>query len=396
MLLNCALSCKECTSFNDGNAKAFIDKNQTDPGVKQEIVGTIIEKKDIKSHIDMMTKYRKEFINHPDTTLEMRSLCTNQLEKCAYYATKGLCEDKIVFMMDVCPLACMMCDKKLQFDECVGMRHPDNKPLFVNDYEFEILKNDETKEKIQTIDLFFTEGKDNSDWANYNSDYLFEPTNKENAEGTWLVKFENVLSADDCNALIELGKEIGFTTSTEHKSIDSKDAKNSKKQQQHTPTRSFKTAQIVKYLDTMEEGFYINVLTEIMERIAKITRIPIDYFEPPEINLYPESNGFYSFHHDFDPHESYQMAGHKMLSFYIPLSSVEAGGYLGFPRLDWMMIPPIAGQMIVWPNVFSRDNNEVNENVGKEILPVRMGDLYVLHIYAHQHDFKTADSRGCV
>ena len=89
------------------------------------------------------------------------------------------------------------------------------------------------------------------------------------------------------------------------------------------------------------------------------------------------------------------MAGPTVMSLYIPLTSVTKGGYLGFPALDWLMVPPQAGQMIVWPNVLSKDPEMIDVSMGKEILPVQKGDLYVLHMRAHLHSVKTAVSRGC-
>merc|ERR1711971_503235 len=93
----------------------------------------------------------------------------------------------------------------------------------------------------------------------------------------------------------------------------------------------------------------IKNLRSIIDRISEITNIPVNHFEPAEVKLYSEKKGYQSFQgQQFDIHDTWKMAGQKVLSIYIPLTNEDVqGGYLGFPELDWLMIPPSPGQMIL-------------------------------------------------
>jgi hypothetical protein len=209
-------------------------------------------------------------------------------------------------------------------------------------------------------------------------------------ESAWMVSFNNFLSPTECQAVIDLGHEIGYKPSEESEESTVTNT---------TPiTRVSKNAKCSNAKDVCSNH---SILSTIMKSIAQNTKIPLDHFDYPEIEVYSEGEegfkkaGHHSFHHDSDLHESWSMAGRSVLSFYIPLLDVEKGGYLGFPALDYLMVPPRMGQMIVWPNVKSQDPEVRDDRMGKEILSVMKGNLYVLHVKAHQYSYKNAELRGC-
>ncbi len=378
MLNSCAKSCKECTSYmSDG----FTNKSDNEKdsnlksGIDQKMFGTKSEMERINLHIQAMNDYSNQFVRHSSTTRKMRELCTNQLDSCAYYATKGLCESKNIFMMENCPLACMMCDKKQQFDECVGMRHPFSTPVFVTEQLYHIMMNDLDNEMeedtIKTIDSFFDSFKEDTQTAGAGVETLDEK----------ILRFDNFLSDGECNALIDLGKKIGWTNST--LSIENNKG---------SPSQSSMVAECSNSIDMCNDD---NVLSVILKNIAEVTNIPLQHFEPAKILHYPELIGFHSFHQENDAHDSWKMAGPRVLTIHIPLSNAKKGGYLGFPGLDWLMIPSSQGQMILWSNVLHNDPGMFDAKMGNEILPVQEGDLYVLQIHVRQYNFETAHAQGC-
>lgn len=334
-------------------------------GIDQKMFGTKSEIERINSHIQTMNDYANQFVKHSSTTRKMRELCTNQLDSCAYYATKGLCESKNIFMMENCPLACMMCDKKQQFDECVGMRHPLSTPVFVTEQLYDIMMNDNMK----TIDSFFDSFKEGT-----------KATGVETLDEK-ILRFVKFLSDGECNALVDLGNKIGWTNST----LSTETIGGS-------PSQSSMVSECSNSIDMCKDD---NVLSMILKKIAEVTNIPLQHFEPAKILHYPESIGFHSFHQANDAHDSWKMAGPRVLTIYIPLSNAKKGGYLGFPGLDWLMIPSSQGQMILWSNVLHNDPELFDEKMGNEILPVQEGDLYVLQIHVRQYDFETARAQGC-
>ena len=380
MLSSCAKSCKQCPSYVNGLCE--YDDMSIDYGMTQIQFGTKTERRKIGSKIKELKQYADKFSKQSDTTVEMRESCRNELSKCTFYATNGLCESRVVFMMNNCVLACMMCDRKQQFDECVGVRHPHSIPFFISHDEFEAMtaSGNEEERVDHTVDSYFKSLRRsmNPNDGQTGFDYIIQAESDEEDGEDWIVKFDNFLSTEESNDLIKLGNDIGFEL---------------KKDGSKTKYNSFKVASCS---NSMHHCDAHDTLTKVMERVSQVASIPLDNFEPVEVTHYPESNGYKSLHQNGDIHDDWKMAGHRVISFYIPLSTVEDGGYLGFPSFEWLMIPPVGGQMIAWPNVLNTNPTLLNDRMSKEVLPVRKGDLYILELHAHQYDFKVAQERGCV
>ena len=396
MLTHCAVSCKECPDYLNGGRS---EKDDTiDYGVSQRSYGdTSAEKQTMQEHKKTMEEYGLKYVTNPDTSKKAKTLCRNELDTCSYYATKGLCESKIIFMMENCPLACRMCDRKEKFDECVGMRDPQSWPVFVSHDEYQLFLEHDSEEGdnedaeegkepkgdfLQTVDSFFhsfTKEEAKRELVNkYDFEYLVKDSK------SWVAKFDSFLSIEESNAIIDLGKKIGW-----------KDVSDSTTSSKQKSTKSFQSA---KCSNSKKGKCAKNKnLRSIIERISEITNIPMNHFEPAEVKLYSEKKGYQSFQaQQFDIHDTWKMAGQKVLSIYIPLTNEDVqGGYLGFPELDWLMIPPSPGQMILMSNVMSKDPELMNPKMHHEILPVQKGDLYVLQIHVRNYDYKMALSRKC-
>mmetsp|Transcript_10722 Transcript_10722/g.16178 ORF Transcript_10722/g.16178 Transcript_10722/m.16178 type:complete len:514 (-) Transcript_10722:657-2198(-) len=399
MTSNCAKSCNKCPAPSNQKIKER-DNDLDIPQIETFDGMSGAEEKATKAQIKAMKKYASLYLNRPSTTSTTVRLCKNQLDKCAYYASKGLCEDKVVFMMDNCPLACMMCDKAQQFAECVGMRELQSLPVFISDDEFDFMKKNPSNynfivDEVQTIDSFFRSKKENGAWVESGVEYILESSSKSNNDGTkydgeggsWMVRFGNFLTSEECKAIANLGHTMGLEEKSNNTPLG-------EKRKEREATYSFKQAKCSQSIELCNDH---KTLSSVQERISNLMSISQDYFEPAEIVLYPGgSNGFHTVHHDYDFHDSWKSAGPRVLSLYIPLSDVEAGGYLGFPILDWLMIPPQAGQLILWPNVLSENLMEVDERMAKEVLPPRQGDLYVLHVRIHLYNYTSASMEGCV
>ena len=383
MLDKCAKSCKECTVSSSERDKK-VEKNYF--GIDQELFGENIDKDETRARIETMKDYGKWLMKQESTTKTMRKLCTNELNNCAYYATKGLCETKVIFMMENCPLACMMCDKKEQFDACVGMRHPFSEPIFVTDEKKENMLNEDEETKVtHSIHSFFETIKKNDHSSPFEFEFLVEPNSNQDP---WILRLGNFLSNEECNSIIDLGHTLGWTNSTSN--VSNEAPKKLKKQKE-----LLESSNTAKCSDFMNACNSHSVLSSVIKKLSLLTQIPLKYFEPAELKLYPESNGYHTFHHANNVHDNWLMAGPRVLSINIPLSNVGKGGYLGFPALDWLMVPPSAGQLVLWPNVLSKDTEIFDERMGREVLPVQGGDLYVLQLHVRLFDYEVATSRGC-
>lgn len=410
MLDNCPKSCEECEAFLDSaddNVDTRNDHGSTHDIAMLNKLGDLnviqeksfgenkIEKKNTFDHSQRMDEYKKALFQHPSTTSKTRKLCINELAKCAYYASLGLCEQRVIFMLETCPLACMMCDKKEQFDKCVGMRHPFDLPLFISDKEYEIFNQEsesDDEEGVKTVDSFFQAKRDDSRWVvDHSAEYVNDPIRYKNGDSSWIVKLDNVVSAEECQSTIDIGNEVGWTDFSSEITDESHFVPGN--DDNDKPKYSFKSAKCGGTNADMKCDDY-STISNIQKRISDLTQIPLAYFEPSEIIQFPESNGYQSLQHNYDLHDIWKIVGPRVLSFYIPLTSVEKGGYMGFPSLDWLMIHPKAGQMILWSNVMSNDPTVMNEKMANEVLPVQKGNLYLLRIHVRQYDYNSAKSRG--
>ena len=399
MLVNCAKSCKECQAFleepEENDVEDMLNK-RSDLNVEQErsYGRNKIEMKKTYDYSSRIDEYRKALFQHPSTTSKTRKLCINELSKCTYYASMGLCEQRVIFMLETCPLACMMCEEKEQFDQCVGMRHPFDVPIFVSQKEYDII-NDESsstnhediKQQVNTVHSFFQSKKADSKWVeDHSAEFVNDPVKHKNGD-SWIVQLDNVISSVECQSIIDLGNKVGWEDSATIFDASFSMAKAEDEKQKI----SFKRAKC--YNADIQCDDYASI-SNVKKRLSDLTGLGLWYFEASELIHFPEAKGYQSFQHNYELHDVWKIVGPRVLSFYIPLSTTEAGGYMGFPLLDWLMIQPKEGQVTVLSNVLNSDPNVMNEKMAHEVLPVQKGELYALRIHVRQFDYESAKSRG--
>ena len=313
-----------------------------------------VERKDTLHEILAMELYAKnEMITSTNSMSSPRTqeLCKNKIEKCAYYASKGMCMDlsRLNFMMSNCPLACQMCDVVEDFERCVGIRSTKVEPLF--------LKFDEQKEKSMTIDAFFKAGRDEGTWfvqkteLEMDLDFIVQPMESNNFEDPWIVKIENFMSDKECKDFMQ------------------------------------------------SNGSNETVLeTLILGRISSLFHLPTTHFSPFQVNRLNANRAHDNsrINHDYNIHDAWKPAGPKVLSFYLTLSSAEEGGELGFPALDWLMIQPNIGQLVMWTSVVSINPEKDDKRMFYEELPVIKGEKHSAHVWVHLYDWQDAEDKQCL
>ena len=312
-----------------------------------------IERKDTLHTILAMDRYSKnELITEPMSP-RTQELCKNKFEKCAYYASKDMCRDlsRMNFMMSNCPLACQMCDVVEDFERCVGRRSTEVAPLFIG-------SNDESSndgQRKMTIDEFFKAGRDEVKWygqgmANeMDLAFIVQPLESNNFDDPWVVKVESFLNEKECKDLI--GSEESDAV----------------------------------------------IIQTILERISSTFQLPRTHFSPFQINRLDASTVQITggMQHDYSIHDVWKPAGPRVLSFYLSLSNVEEGGQLGFPELDWLLIEPKLGQLLMWSNVVSTNPEKDDKRMIREELPVTKGEKYSAHVSVHLFDWEDANERKC-
>mmetsp|Transcript_39595 Transcript_39595/g.58796 ORF Transcript_39595/g.58796 Transcript_39595/m.58796 type:complete len:100 (-) Transcript_39595:1017-1316(-) len=96
------------------------------------------------------------------------------------------------------------------------------------------------------------------------------------------------------------------------------------------------------------------------------------------------------------PHTiNYLLPGARILTVFLYLNDVEAGGGTEFPYLHKLTVMPKKGKALIWPSVLNEDPNKKDGRTMHQALRVEAGIKYGANAWLHQGDFKDAFARGC-
>lgn len=318
-----------------------------------------------------------------------KSSCKDTLDECPFYVSKGMCtlRSSHIFMLNNCPLACEMCDALDGFDKCVGKRDPLSKSCL---------------EKTQDIDIDIDVGADNElkskSLANLfeglaldeGSVMITQPSKDDTNNDPYILQMNHVFSREDCDKIIETANNIGWKDSIVNRidHFDNNDDDKNRKQPLQLPVRSSKSVICdVSHKECKE--LMSGIISVLSEKIG----VSIPFFEVGEIIHYSEGD-YYSAHHNHKLSDEYKPAGPRILTMYMTLSEAKSGGYVGFPALDWLLVDPNKqGSLLLWPN--ADDDLNIDARMKNEVMPVREGDLYLLEIHVHLHDYLESSKMGC-
>lgn len=179
-------------------------------------------------------------------------------------------------------------------------------------------------------------------------------------------EFQNILSIDECNELIEISKNKLFSATTLGiKIIDYRTAENT-------------------WL------FEKNNLTDKLKNIVSDkTNLPIENQEQIHIVKY-NFGGEYKQHHDFfHPNTDYfesqtQKGGQRIYSCLFYLNDDFKGGETYFPKIDYKVNPEL-GKLIVWKNL--NDDLSLNYNSLHSGLPIISGEKWICIVWVRENKF---------
>lgn len=199
----------------------------------------------------------------------------------------------------------------------------------------------------------------------------------------WMIQFDNAMSSEEADRLIELGGARGYERSADvgnEKSDGTFD----------TLVSSGRTSENAWCTD---DCYTDPIAQRVMQRIENITGVPGPNSENLQLLRY-EKEQYYQTHNDYIPYQADRPCGARILTFYFYLNDVEQGGGTNFPRLG-MTVTPKKGRAVLWPSVFDSSPNEKDPRSDHQALPVIEGVKYGANAWIHQRDFKTANAIGC-
>jgi len=92
--------------------------------------------------------------------------------------------------------------------------------------------------------------------------------------------------------------------------------------------------------------------------------------------------------------------GPRILTAYLYLNDVEAGGGTRFPKLKTvdgkgLTVMPKKGRLLLWPSVRNDKPSEKDRRTDHEALTVEKGEKYGANGWIHLRDFKSPHEKGC-
>jgi prolyl 4-hydroxylase len=327
--------------------------------------------------LDRIAKARvyMEMVALDDKYEKVKGICKNSHTSCAFWAVLGECKDNAGYMTVNCAPVCESCEQ-LHVETRCPMDPDAIDALYPGD-----------------LDTMFQEIITNPDFQQYEPKVLSRPdyTPGDTAEtadyqlGPWLVVFDNAMSGEEADRLVELGGITGYELSA--------DVGDKKEDGTYTAqTNSGRTSTNAWCIDDCYADPTARV---VMDRIANITYTPEMNSEYLQLLRYEEGQ-FYQIHNDYIPYQRQRPQGVRILTFYFYLNDLEEkdGGGTHFPKLN-LTVTPRKGRAVLWPSILSKSPNRKDTRTDHQAMPVLSGVKYGANAWIHQRDYKTPNRKGC-
>jgi len=444
MLQNCQKSCNSCqhaqhassssSSFSSSSKK----KKSSITTIKDMIQAKEQESDDILSQISnygvaqtaqgqdeektlfiirKSLNYMKNYVHAPTPTHRMPQYvldtCTNNEKLCSYWAALGECEANPSFMVTKCAPACLSCHK-IDFDTRCPSRDSNAIPgLYPGSLNamFERIVKEAPGNQTEQSQIDAAEGKIGPDGITpiYTVQVHRRPTHDSpppNDDGTiptnaqqdkegepWVITFDNFLSDEECDHLIQLGYKNKYERS---KDVGSKTADGS-----FTAIESQGRTSANAWCDSKSGCREEPIAKRVMDRLSTTLNIPTGNMEDFQMLKY-QVGEFYRTHHDYIGHQKDRKCGPRILTFFLYLSDVDEAGGTSFPQLggegdgkDGLVVTPKKGRALLWPSVMNYDPLVKDGRTTHQALPVEKGTKFAANAWIHLYEYVQTHKEGC-
>jgi prolyl 4-hydroxylase len=358
LLLSLAFADDE-TRAADGTCPSGVEYVPVSWGQTQQVTGA--KAQETLQVIERTRKYMTEQVFVDDRLALVRNDCKLKFELCSFWAAigkckeiqllasyyvilssnipltllilqimKGECDNNPKFMMEDCAPACQSCDQLHYQTRCT---YDDKLGVWKEEGDLTTM--------FQTI---FDE---------------YQPTIL--SQDPWVLLLDDFLTADECQSLRVWGTKIGYVRSGESNHNGTSTGIHS---DQRTSTNTWCLKDC--YQDPKIQG--------ISAKIEQLTGIPESHCEYLQLLQY-ENGQYYKRHHDLGAPELNRPQGVRILTVFLYLNDVEAGGGTHFPQLG-ITVEAKRGRAVIWPNVLDDRSNSVDIRTEHEALPVEKGIKY--------------------
>jgi prolyl 4-hydroxylase len=202
-------------------------------------------------------------------------------------------------------------------------------------------------------------------------------------DGPWIVTLDDIFSEVECDRLIELGALRGYSRSTDVGELKPDGTIGEYLNPRRTSTNAW-----------CVDDCYDDEQVQVMHaRIEELTGIPNNHSEYWQLLKY-EKTQEYMQHHDYIEEPFERAPGVRILTIFLYLNNVEAGGGTHFNILN-ITVTPKRGQVVIWPSVLDESPDEKDSRTDHQALPIEEGIKYGANAWVHQRDFKTPMIFNC-
>lgn len=330
-----------------------------------------------KERIQQSTKFMQKVWTEEKYD-DVRHKCKNQHQDCTWWAAMGECDANPKYMQTNCAPACETCD-------LLDIRHrcpiePGNESIW---------KPGDLNSLMENI---VDDADGTGEWKKYNPTAFSRPKLKRDGtpapgvekDGPWVVLLENFIQDEESDRLVDIGKKQGYERSADvgkEKPDGSHDSLVSESRTSHNSWCQEPSC------------FEDPLVSPVVERIANVTKTEVKNSEYLQMLQY-EPGQYYKQHHDFIPHHKNMPCGVRILTLFIYLNDVEAGGGTDFPLLD-LTVMPKKGNALLWPSVLDQAPESKDGRTDHQALPVEKGIKYGANAWIHSRDFKKAFGMNC-
>jgi len=348
-------------------------------GVAQDISGETSS--EVAALLAQSKVYMSKVVNVDPQYSAVRADCRNHEALCTFWATIGECDGNPAYMKLHCAPACQSCE---QLDINVRCPLDPNVEDWLGpgdlDALFERMVADPYYNRQYQLTVISrpSHPPDSTEAERMDANYTIGP---------WMVTFDNFLSPEEADTIIELGAQEGYVRSTDVGKRNFDGTYGDHRSSQRTSENSW-----------CQNECYDNPITQtVLSRIENLTGIPDENSEYLQLLKYEEGQ-FYGVHNDFIEYQVDRPVGSRILTFYMYLNDVEEGGGTRFPQVGGTggtTVIPKRGRAVLWPSVLNENPNRKDHRTEHEAMPVIRGVKYGANAWIHNRNFKGPNENGC-
>ena len=303
------------------------------------------------------------------------NLKQNRHELCSFWASIDECTNNPAYMATNCAVACFSCHM-IDFETRCPKIHNQVPGLLPGDLNKMFQRIVDTAPGNKTLSRAEQQALAQSNMTEYTVHVHSQPGSNPDDQDIsvvndksmppWVITFENFLTPQECQDMIQLGYKYKYKRS--------EDVGKRKFDGSHDAVQSEKRTSYNAWCSDMNGCRAEELPRAIHERIATVLDIPADNSEDFQMLRY-EKGAFYRTHHDYIPHQKDRNCGPRILTFFLYLSDVTAGGGTNFPQLD-ITVMPKQGRALLWPSVLNSDPSAVDSRTYHQAMDVEEGIKY--------------------